>query len=57
MLEFKPIVETYLGNCENAMEGKNVKGFLQNTPLTTLGSTIGEWQRGSRRCYSMGTLL
>ncbi|CAK9190819.1 unnamed protein product [Sphagnum troendelagicum] len=36
MLEFKPVVETYLGNCENAMEGEDVKGFLQNTPLTTL---------------------
>jgi hypothetical protein len=54
MFEFKPVVETYSGNCENAKEGEDVKGFSQNTPLTTLGPTIGEWQCRSRRCYSLG---
>lgn len=57
MLKFKLVVETYLGNCENAMEGEDVKRFSQNTPLTTLGSIIGEWQRRSKRCYNTGTLL
>jgi hypothetical protein len=47
MLEFKLVVETYLGSCENAMEGEDVKGFSQNTPLTTLRPTIGEWQCGN----------
>jgi hypothetical protein len=55
MLGFKPVVDTYLGNCENegeggsstrkenAMEGDDVEGFSEHDPAAILGCTVALW--------------